>query len=183
MNRFPGRVLGRTIIARWFLESPCSYEKLRSDVRVTRSAVFALFSLTQQNTLLVFYSFRHDPSHTSRRNNDVGTCPECECEFEDPIEVCPHCSVPLVTREEQVDQNEEDDDVDGDLPAEGLVVIEATGDDSRVGELRELLEESGIPCFLSNELFPTEPPPDETKVLIPREMAGDARKLIREYSC
>jgi len=61
----------------------------------------------------------------------VGTCPECESEFEDPIEVCPHCNVPLVTREEQVGQSEEDD-VDGDNPAEGLVVIEATDDDSRV---------------------------------------------------
>ena len=113
----------------------------------------------------------------------MGTCPECECEFEDPIEVCPHCNVPLVTREEQVSQNDEEDDVDGDLPAEGLVVIETTEDDERVGELRELLEESGIPCFLSNELFPAEAPPDETKVFIPREMAGDARKLIREFSC
>ena len=112
----------------------------------------------------------------------MGTCPECESEFEDPIEVCPHCNVPLVTREEQVGQSEEDD-VDGDLPAEGLVVIEATDDDSRVGELRELLEESGIPCFLSNELSPSEPPPDETKFLVPREMAGDAKKLIREFSC
>jgi predicted RNA-binding protein with PUA domain len=112
----------------------------------------------------------------------VGTCPECECEFEDPIEVCPHCNVPLVAREEQVGQSEEDD-VDGDLPAEGLVVIEATDDDDRIGELRELLEESGIPCFLSNELSPTEQPPDETKVLIPKEMAGDARKLIRDFSC
>jgi len=49
--------------------------------------------------------------------------------------------------------------------------------------LRELLEESGIPCFLSNELSPSEPPPDETKFLVPREMAGDAKKLIREFSC
>jgi hypothetical protein len=112
----------------------------------------------------------------------VGTCPECECEFEDPIEVCPHCNVPLVNREGQENQSEEDD-VDGDLPAEGLVVIETTDDDERVGELRELLEESGIPCFLSNELFPTDNPPVETKVFIPREMVGDARKLIRDYSC
>jgi len=110
----------------------------------------------------------------------VGTCPECECEFEDPIEVCPHCNVPLVNREEQESQSE--DDVDGDLPAEGLVVIETTDDDERVGELRELLEESGIPCFLSNELFPSETPPLETKVFIPKEMAGDARRLIRELS-
>ncbi|MCK4681212.1 DUF2007 domain-containing protein [bacterium] len=113
----------------------------------------------------------------------MGTCPECECEFEDPIELCPHCNVPLVTREEQGNQSEEEDDVDGDLPAEGLVVIESTENHERVGELRELLEESGIPCFLSNELFPAQTPPDETKVLIPREMAGDARKLIREFSC
>ena len=113
----------------------------------------------------------------------MGTCPECECEFEDPIELCPHCNVPLVTRQEQGNQSEEEDDVDGDLPAEGLVVIESTEDDARLGELREMLEESGIPCFLSNELFPAETPPDETKVFIPREMAGDARKLIREFSC
>lgn len=113
----------------------------------------------------------------------MGTCPECECEFEDPIEVCPHCNVPLVTREERVSQSEEEDDVDGDLPAEGLIVIETTEDDERVGELRELLEESGIPCFLSNELFPTETPPVETKVFIPREMAGDARRLLREFPC
>ena len=112
----------------------------------------------------------------------MGTCPECECEFEDPIEVCPHCNVPSVNREEQESQREEDD-VDGELPSEGLVVIETTNDDSRVGELRELLEESGIPCFLSNELFPSDVPPLETRVFIPREMAGDARKLIREYSC
>jgi hypothetical protein len=109
----------------------------------------------------------------------VGTCPECECEFEDPIEVCPHCGVPLTNREEQ--ESRDEDDVDGDLPAEGLVVIETTSDDARVGEIRELLEESGIPCFLSNELFPTETPPLETKVFIPREMAGDAKKLMREY--
>ena len=113
----------------------------------------------------------------------MGTCPECECEFEDPIEVCPHCNVPLVTTEDRVSQTEEEDDVDGDLPAEGLVVIETIENDERIGELRELLEESGIPCFLSNELFPAETPPDETRVLIPKEMAGDARKLIREFSC
>ncbi|MCK4512955.1 DUF2007 domain-containing protein [bacterium] len=113
----------------------------------------------------------------------MGTCPECECEFEDPIEVCPHCNVPLITTEDRVSQTEEEDDVDGNLPAEGLVVIETTEDDERIGELRELLEESGIPCFLSNELFPAETRPDETKVFIPREMAGDARKLIRQFSC
>ena len=112
----------------------------------------------------------------------MGTCPECECEFEDPIEVCPHCNVPLVNRDAQDGQSEEDD-VDGDLPSEGLVVIETTDDDERVGELRELLEDSGIPCFLSNELFPSDAPPVETKVFIPKEMAGDAKKLIREYSC
>ena len=113
----------------------------------------------------------------------MGTCPECECEFEEPIEVCPHCNVPLITTEDRVSQTEEEDDVDGNLPSEGLIVIETTEDDERIGELRELLEESGIPCFLSNELFPAEIPPDVTKVFIPREMAGDARKLIREFSC
>ena len=41
------------------------------------------------------------------------------------------------------------------------MVIESTSDDDRVGEIRELLEESGIPCFLSNELFPTDAPPLE----------------------
>jgi hypothetical protein len=111
----------------------------------------------------------------------VGTCPECECEFEEPIEVCPHCNVPLINRVGRENQSDEDD-VDGDLPAEGLVVIETTDDDERVGALRELLEESGIPCFLSNELFPMDNPPVETKVFIPREMASDARRLMREFS-
>ena len=110
----------------------------------------------------------------------MGTCPECECEFEDPIEVCPHCNVPLIAKAESESQNE--DDVDGDLPAEGLVVIECTTDDDRVGEVRELLEESGIPCFLNTELFPTNVPPLETKVLIPREMVADARRVMREFS-
>ncbi len=87
----------------------------------------------------------------------MGTCPECECEFEDPIEVCPHCNVPLVTREEQVSQNDEEDDVDGDLPAEGLVVIETTEDDERVGELRELLEESYVNGLgVENPQIPTD---------------------------
>jgi hypothetical protein len=109
----------------------------------------------------------------------VPTCPECECKFEDPVEVCPHCSVPLV--EEAEEEAESEEAVDENLPAEGLVVIETTADEMRVGQLRELLEESGIPCFLSNELFPTEPPPPETKVFIPKEMVGDAKRLMRDY--
>lgn len=107
-------------------------------------------------------------------------CPECECEFEEPISVCPHCNVPLIEREES-EVAESDADVDGNLPSDGLIIIESTEDESRVGQIRELLEESGIPCFLSNELFPAETPPPETSVMIPREMAGDARKLIRSY--
>lgn len=101
------------------------------------------------------------------------TCPECQCEFDDGIEICPNCNVALVA--------EDDDKADEDLPAEGLVVIETTTDDVRVGLLRELLEEGGIPCFLSNELAPTRTDIAETKVLVPREMVGDARGLVRDY--
>ena len=73
------------------------------------------------------------------------------------------------------------DDVGGDLPAEGLVVIETTDDEKRVGQIRELLEESGIPCFLSDELSPAQTPEDETKVLVPREMLSDAKRLVRDF--
>ncbi|MFH1502420.1 MAG: DUF2007 domain-containing protein [Candidatus Eisenbacteria bacterium] len=73
-----------------------------------------------------------------------------------------------------------EDKVDDDLPVEGLVVIETTSDNTRVGQLRELLEDSGIPCFLSDELFPTREAAAATRVFIPKEMAGDAKKLIRE---
>jgi hypothetical protein len=111
----------------------------------------------------------------------VATCPECECEFDDPLEICPHCNVPLVNREEAEAGAGDGEAVDENLPAEGLVVIDTTTDDTRVGQIRELLEESGIPCFLSYELFPTDPPPDETKVFIPREMVDDAKRLMRDY--
>jgi len=109
----------------------------------------------------------------------VATCPECGCEFEDPIVVCPHCNVPLVNRDEEGAGDGDDDD--GSLPAEGLVVIETTRERERVIQIRELLEETGIPCFLSNELRPTDPPPEETKVLVPREMSGEAKRLVRDY--
>ena len=109
------------------------------------------------------------------------TCPECECEFDDPVDVCPHCNVPLVNREEAAPAGD-GEDVDGDLPAEGLVVIESTDDKNRVGQIRELLEESGIPCFLSDELSPNHTPEDETKVLVPREMLGDAKRLMRDFA-
>jgi hypothetical protein len=104
----------------------------------------------------------------------VPTCPECQCEFDDALDICPNCNVRLVS--------EDDDKADEDLPAEGLVVIETTADDLRVGLLREILEESGIPCFLSNELAPTKTDIAETKVLVPREMVGDARRLMRDYT-
>ncbi len=107
------------------------------------------------------------------------TCPECSCQFDDSTEICPHCEVPLVADAES--ESEPEDKVDDDLPVEGLVVIDTTTDETRVGQLRELLEESGIPCFLSDELFPSQPTPEETRVFIPREMAGDARRLIREF--
>ncbi len=108
------------------------------------------------------------------------TCPECECRFDDGVEVCPHCNVPLVSEEEE--ETEAEDNVDEDLPVEGLVVIETTTDELRVGQVRELLEESGIPCFLSNELFPRQPVPEETKVFIPKEMVGDAKRVMRDLS-
>jgi hypothetical protein len=118
----------------------------------------------------------HD-ADVPRRITDVRTCPECECQFDDTAEICPHCEVPLVLDEEN--ESEPEEEVDDDLPVEGLVVIESTTDDARVGQVRELLEESGIPCFLSDELFPSRERPEETKVFIPKEMAGDARKLMR----
>lgn len=106
------------------------------------------------------------------------TCPDCNCQFDDSTEICPHCEVPLVADAET--ESAPEDKVDDDLPVEGLVVIETTSDDTRVGQLRELLEDSGIPCFLSDELFPAREAPDETRVFIPKEMADDAKKLIRE---
>jgi hypothetical protein len=107
----------------------------------------------------------------------VRNCPECGCQFDDSTEICPNCEVPLISDEES--ESAPEDNVDDDLPVEGLVVIETTKDSTRVGQLREMLEESGIPCFLSDELFPSQEPPEETRVFIPKEMAGDARKLIR----
>jgi hypothetical protein len=113
----------------------------------------------------------------------VPICPECKREFEDGTDDCPDCNVPLLATEEgELEEREDEDveeDVDGDLPSEGLVVIETADDEDGVGRLREFLEESGIPCFLSNELSPHEPASACTKVLVPREMAGDARKLVR----
>ncbi|MBD3349820.1 MAG: hypothetical protein GF400_11595 [Candidatus Eisenbacteria bacterium] len=108
------------------------------------------------------------------------TCPDCGCQYDDSTEICPHCDVPLVPDEES--ESAPEDNVDDDLPVEGLVVIETTTDDARVGQLRELLEDSGIPCFLSDELFPSQEPPEETRVFIPKEMAPDARKLIRRMA-
>ena len=56
----------------------------------------------------------------------------------------------------------------------------------RAREVRELLEEGGIPCFISGEHFATNIPQLravlETKILIPREMKSDAEKLIKDYS-
>jgi hypothetical protein len=113
----------------------------------------------------------------------VPICPECKREFKDGTDDCPHCNVPLLaTVEPELDDTEDTDvneDVDEDLPSEGLVVIETADDEDGVGRLREYLEESGIPCFLSNELCPHEPANACTKVLVPREMANDARKLVR----
>lgn len=111
-------------------------------------------------------------------------CPECECEYDDVLEMCPQCKVALVAKIDRgpTDGAEEDDSVDQDLPREGLVVIEASEDEQHIGVIRELLEESGIPCFLSNELCPAEVEPSKTEVMIPREMLDDAKRLIRAYS-
>lgn len=120
----------------------------------------------------------HAGCRVPRRITDVRTCPDCDCQFDDTTEICPHCEVPLVADAER--DSAPEDNVDDDLPVEGLVVIETTSDDARVGQVRELLEDSGIPCFLSDELFPLQERHDETRVFIPKEMAGDARKLMRE---
>ena len=105
------------------------------------------------------------------------TCPDCGCQYDDSTEICPHCETPLVPDEES--ESAPEDNVEDDLPVEGLIVIETTADDARVGQLREMLEESGIPCFLSDELFPSQEAPEETRVFIPKEMAKDAKRLIR----
>jgi hypothetical protein len=109
----------------------------------------------------------------------VPKCPECGSEYDDSIEDCPQCRVSLVSGEDE--EAPAGDQVDDDLPVDGLVIIETTTDEIRVGRIRELLEDSGIPCFLSNELFPNEPAPEETSVFIPREMLSDAKKLMREF--
>lgn len=111
-------------------------------------------------------------------------CPECECEYDDVLEMCPQCKVPLVAKPKSRGSADGDDDdgVDQDLPREGLIVIEASDDEGHIGEIRELLEESGIPCFLSNELCPAMDASTKTEVMIPREMADDAKRLIRAYS-
>lgn len=116
--------------------------------------------------------------------DDVAFCPECECEYDDVLEMCPHCKVPLVAKPKaHASADAEDEDVaEQDLPREGLVVIETSDDERHIGEIRELLEESGIPCFLSNELSPALRTSDRTDVMIPREMAEDAKRLIRSYS-
>ncbi len=107
-------------------------------------------------------------------------CPECETVYEEPgIDVCPNCDVPLMDKVEEPDAAPTVDD--SDLPSDGLIVIESTDDDDRIGLLRELLEDGGIPCFLSDELFTEEPTTMEKMVMIPREMESDARKLIRNY--
>jgi hypothetical protein len=110
----------------------------------------------------------------------VRVCPECETEFEnEELELCPNCDVPLM--EKEASDVETPDVDDSNLPSDGLIVIETTIDDARVGQLRELLEDSGIPCFLSDELFTDSEPDAETMVMIPREMESDARRLIREF--
>jgi hypothetical protein len=116
--------------------------------------------------------------------DEVAFCPECECEYDDVLEMCPQCKVPLVAKPKtRASADGEDEDVaDQDLPREGLVVIETSEDESHIGEIRELLEESGIPCFLSNELCPALATAVRTEVMIPREMAEDAKRLIRAYS-
>jgi len=114
--------------------------------------------------------------------SDVAFCPECECEYDDVLEMCPRCKVALVSKIERGRGDGDDDVEETDLPREGLVVIEASDDEQHIGQIRELLEESGIPCFLSNELSPAETAPSRTEVMIPREMMEDARRLIRSYS-
>ncbi len=107
-------------------------------------------------------------------------CPECETEFEnEQLELCPNCDVPLM--EKEASDVEAPDVDDSNLPSDGLIVIETTIDETRVGELRELLEDSGIPCFLSDELFADAAADAETMVMIPREMESDAKRLIRDY--
>lgn len=112
----------------------------------------------------------------------MAVCPECECEYDDVLEVCPRCKVALVAKVARRRADASEDDEDQDLPREGLVVIDASDDERHIGQIRELLEESGIPCFLSNELSPAETEPARTEVMIPREMLEDARRLIRAYS-
>ncbi|MBM3307222.1 MAG: DUF2007 domain-containing protein [Candidatus Eisenbacteria bacterium] len=112
----------------------------------------------------------------------MAVCPECECEYDDVLEVCPRCKVALVTKVAHARADAPDDDDEQDLPREGLVVIDTSDDEDHIGQIRELLEESGIPCFLSNELSPAETEPARTEVMIPREMLDDAKRLIRSYS-
>jgi hypothetical protein len=137
--------------------------------------------LTPANVLLVSYSFAFEPPiNYSAEDFRVRICPECETVYEEPgIEICPNCDVPLMDKVEEPDAAPAEDD--SNLPSDGLIVIESTDDEDRIGLLRELLEDGGIPCFLSDELFTEEPIPAEKMVMIPREMESDARKLIRDY--
>jgi hypothetical protein len=138
--------------------------------------------LTRLAPLVVSYASGRRTARWFSEVGDVAFCPECECEYDDVLEMCPRCKVALVSKIERSSGDGDDDVDDTDLPREGLVVIEASDDEQHIGQIRELLEESGIPCFLSNELSPAETEPSRTEVMIPREMMDDARRLIRSYS-
>lgn len=93
-------------------------------------------------------------------------CPECKCEYLEGIKECVDCGVKLVETLPQEPKIKNDALVEiREYPGMGYGSI-----------IRDILVESGIPVLLqTGSIYPTE------RIMVPKELAEKANKLIMEF--
>ncbi len=106
-------------------------------------------------------------------------CPECGTEYRAEFTVCADCGVPLVAHKPE-------DVGHGDLDLDLVKVFEA-GDPVLIASAKEILEEAGIPFYLSGEelllvrIGMLAPPIDPwCRVQVTADRQEEARRLLQE---
>lgn len=108
-------------------------------------------------------------------------CPECGTEYRAEFTECSDCGVPLVAKKPE-------EKSDGDPNLDLVTVFEAS-DPVLIASAKELLEEAGIPFFLSGEELTVRigmiaPPIDPwCRVQVTADRQEEARILLQEIEC
>jgi hypothetical protein len=109
-------------------------------------------------------------------------CPECGTEYRAEFTVCADCGVPLVAQKpEEIGH--------GDLELDLVTVFEAS-DPVLIASAKEILDEAGIPFYLSGEeillvrIGMLAPPIDPwCRVQVTADRQEEARILLQEIEC